>query len=73
MEDLVGGLDPISMEVYATDGEHESIGTIIFDFIGVNRPPRFPDCSTYEPVIMEGPREDDQVINVSLSILLPHQ
>ena len=55
---------PLSSQVDITDPGNSTRGTIIVQRIGVNRPPRFPDCSAYEPSIPESSPLGTSVITV---------
>ncbi len=43
---------------------HRTRGTVVVDFIGVNRPPQFEQCQNYKPTLIENQGEGATVLEV---------
>lgn len=56
----------MNITVEASDGVNPvSRGYLVIDFIGVNRPPSFPDCNTLDAKVFEESGANKGIINVS--------
>ena len=58
-------MDMMNITVQANDGVNRpSKGYVVVDFIGVNRPPQFPECTQIQAQLLEGESENTGVVNV---------